>query len=59
MPLLLAMRFPPLGRARDLHPLEHDHAVRTDKGLRQRDDAILYLYSHQGDGYRVMRLRTL
>ena len=29
MPLLLAMRFPPSGRARDFHPLEHDHAVRT------------------------------
>ena len=32
MPLLLAMRFPPLGRSRDLHPLEHDHAVRTENG---------------------------
>ena len=36
-PLSLAMRFPPLGRARDLHPLEHDHAVRTTRNAGHND----------------------
>ena len=34
-PLPLAICFPSLGRIRDLHPLEHAHAGRTSKRVRQ------------------------
>ena len=42
--LSLAVRLPLLGRARDLHPLEHDHAMRTRKSARDKIREH-YLYS--------------
>ena len=49
-PLPLAICFPPFGRIRDFHPLEHAHAGRTKK--------IALLHMQKGDYITEIFLKT-